>query len=133
MDTDGTCLLGNTGNRRFDLFAGLHDQVAELIDDNNDERHELMSFLRIQMAGDKFGIIFFNVTHVRFHQQFVTVVHFLTNRVKRHDNLRAVCNYSLIRIRQFRQVMTFQIRIDTELNHLRVDQHKLQFRRMLSI
>ena len=92
-----------------------------------------MPLLRIQMTGNKFGIIFLDITHMRFHKQFITVIHFLTNGVQRHNNFCTVRNYRFVRIRQFRQIMTFQIGIDTELHHLRVDHDELQFRRMLPV
>ena len=50
MDTHRTGLLGDTGDRGLNLFSGLHDQVAELVNDHHDKRHELMSLLRIQMS-----------------------------------------------------------------------------------
>ena len=133
VNTHGTRLLGDTGDRCFDLLACLHDQIAKLINDHHDERHELVSLLRIQMARDKLGIVFLDITHMRLHQQLIAIIHLLTYGIKCHDHLRAIGNHRLIRIGQLRQIVTLQFRIDTKLHHLGIHQDKLQFRRMLAI
>ncbi len=41
VDADGAGHLGDPGDRRFDIGAGDHHQIGELIDDRDDERHLL--------------------------------------------------------------------------------------------
>ena len=64
MNAHGTCQLGDTGDRQFHFFAGGHDQVAKLVDDYNDIRQITMPLLGVQMALDKFLVIFLDVMGV---------------------------------------------------------------------
>ena len=84
-----------------------------------------MAFFRIQMTAYKLSVVLLDITCMRLHQQIVAVIHFLTKRVQRLDHLRKIRNNSLIGIRQLGQIMTFYLRIDTKLYHLRVYQYEL--------
>ena len=81
MDTYRTGQLGNTGNRQFNLLAGSHDQVTELIDHHDDIRHKLVPLFRIQTTIDKLLVIFLYIAHMCHFQQVIAGVHLHTDRV----------------------------------------------------
>ena len=64
MDTHGTRFLGDTGNRCLDFLTGCHDQVAELVNDDNDIGQELMSLFRIQLPVDELLVVFLDLADV---------------------------------------------------------------------
>ena len=133
MNTDRTCQLRNTGNRKFHFLTGSHDQISELIDHHHDIRHKLMSFLRIEAAVDKLLIILLDITYMSHLQEVIACIHFHTNRIQRLHYLGHVRNNRFASIRKFGQKMVFNDGINAELHLLRVDQHKFQFSRMLLI
>ena len=133
VNTDSTCQLRNTGNRKFHFLTGSHNQISELVNNHYDIRHKLMPLFRIQTTVDKLLIIFSYITYMRHLQQVITGIHLYTNRVQGLHNLRYVCNNRFASIRKFGQEMIFNHRIDAEFYFLRVDQYKFQFCRMLLI
>ena len=64
MNAHGTCQLSDARDRELHFFAGGHDQVAKLVDDYNDIRQIAMTFLGVQMALDKFLVVFLDVMGV---------------------------------------------------------------------
>ena len=133
VDADSTRQLCNTGNRKFHFLTGSHNQISELVNHHYDIRHKLMSLFRIQTAVDKFLVIFSDITHMRHLQKVITGIHLHTNRVQGLHYFRYVRNNRFASIRKFGKEVIFNHRIDTEFHFLRIDQHKLQFCRMLLI
>lgn len=78
----GRAQLGNAGNRQFNLFAGSHNQVAKLVDDDDNIGHIAMALFGIELSGDEFGVILFDIAHSSLLQQFVTVIHLYAYRVE---------------------------------------------------
>src|SRR3712207_5577436 len=133
VNTHRTGQLSDARNRKFHLLAGSHDQVAELIDYDNDVRHEFMSFFRIQAAIDELLVVFSDVTHMSHFQQVIPSIHFHTNRIQRLHHFGHIRNDRFSLIGQFGKEMILNHRIDAELYLLGVDQHKLQLGRMLLV
>ena len=126
MDTHRTGQLGNTADRQFHLLAGCHNQVAELINDDDDVRQEAVTVLRIQLAVDKLRVIFLDVTASRVLQELVTVVHFHTQRVQRLHHLRHVGDDGILSVGQLGQEVTLNRRVDGKFHLLRVNNDELQ-------
>ena len=133
MDTDSTCQLGNTADRQFHFLAGSHDQVAELIDNDDDVRHEPVSLFRIQLAADELRIVFLDVTAACLAEQVVTGIHFHTERIEGLYHLGHVGDDGVFSVRQLGQEVTFNRRIDGEFHFLRVDDDELQFAGVLLV
>ena len=72
VNTDSTCQLRNTGNRKFHFLTGSHNQISELVNNHYDIRHKLMPLFRIQTTVDKLLIIFSDITYMRHLQQVIT-------------------------------------------------------------
>ena len=87
VDTYGTCLLGDTGDRQLNLLTGSHDQVTKLIDDHDDIRHILMSLLRIQLTGNELLVVVLDISLACCHQQLVAGIHLYTEALQRADYL----------------------------------------------
>ena len=64
MYTHGTRQLGDTCDGQFHILTGCHNQVTELVDDDYNIRHELMSLFRIQPAINELFVIFFDIAHM---------------------------------------------------------------------
>ena len=64
VDAYGTGQLCNTCNRQLYLLACRHNQVTELINDNDDIWHVLMSVLRIQLAVNELLVILLNIARL---------------------------------------------------------------------
>ena len=62
VDADSTSQLSNTCDRQFHLFACSHDEVAKLVDDDNDIRHVFMSISEAQFVVDVFLVILLDVS-----------------------------------------------------------------------
>ena len=78
VDTYGTCLLGDTGDRQLDLLTSRHDQVTILIDDHHDVRHIAMSLLGVEFALLELLVVVLDISLTGCHQQFVTGIHLHT-------------------------------------------------------
>ena len=134
MDTHGASLLGNTSDGQFYLLACRHDEVAVLVDNNNDVRHELMTLLRIELAGNELRVVFLDVAHVGILQQLITRIHLDTERLQGADDLRGIGDDGILELLgQGGKEVAVDSAIDAELHHLRVDEHNLQLGRMLLI
>ena len=128
MHTHSTRFLGDTGDRRLHLFACLHDEIAVLIDDDDDVRQELVmqavgyKFIWIKTTSYELVIIILQVAHTGIHQQFIPVLHLNDKRVKRVDHAVAVGDDDLFRIgvRHGSQVVFQQRFIRCKLHHLRI-------------
>ena len=63
VHTHGTSFLGDTCDRCLDLLAGLHDEIAVLVDDDDDIRQVLVveaavdEFLRVETACDELLVV----------------------------------------------------------------------------
>ena len=121
MDTYSTCQLGNTGNRQFYLFAGSHDQITELIDNNHNIRHKFMAFFGIQPTIDKLFVIFLYVPDMRHLEQIITSVHLHADRIQCLYHFSHIRYDSIFSIRQFSQKVMLDYGIYTELHLLRID------------
>ena len=84
-------------------LTGCHNQVTELIDDDDDVRHEAVSVLRIKLTGDELGIVLLDVSASGFPQQVVTGVHLNTEGVKRLHDLCHVGDDGILSVGQFRK------------------------------
>ena len=122
MDTYGTGQLGNTCDRQLDFLTSGHNQVAKLVDNNNDVWHKAVAVLRIELAVDEFLVVFLDVTHL------------LTQRVERANHLCDISDDGFcFVVRHFGQEMLLDARIDAEFYLLRVDEHNLQLGRVFLI
>ena len=92
-----------------------------------------MSFLRVQTAGNELLIIFLYITRRSLHQQFITIFHLDHQRVQGCHRIARLRHDRFIGIRQFRQIMAFDLRVNTKFHLLGVNHHELQFGRMLLI
>ena len=81
VDTHGACKLGDTSYRHLYLFARCHDQIAKLIDNNNDIWHVLMTFFGIQLVVNVHGVILLDVSNRSLLKHAVAVVHQRTKAV----------------------------------------------------
>ena len=133
MDTHRTGQLGDTADRQFHLLTGCHNQVTELINDDDDVRQEAVTVLRIQLAVDKLRVIFLDVTASRVLQELVTVVHFHTQRVQGLYYLRHVGDDGILPVGQLGQEVTLNRCIDGKFHLLRVDDDELQFTGVLLV
>ena len=77
VDADGTGQLGDTCDGQFHLLAGGHDEVAKLIDDDDDIRHVLMAVVGVQLTVDELLVVFLDVAGLGHLQQVVARVHLL--------------------------------------------------------
>ena len=68
MYAHGTRFLRKSGHRGFQLFAGGHEQVGKLINDDNDIWQETMSFVGTQAARSEEFVVFGNVAHAGFFE-----------------------------------------------------------------
>ena len=133
MNPDCTRLLSQPCNRILHLTPCSHQHISKLINQHNNKRKETMTLQRIQLPRKEFFIILFNRAHPRHGQEVITTLHLNQQRLKSIYNLLCISNNSLLTLRQLREEMVFQLLIERELNLLRVNQNKLQFRRMLCI
>ena len=134
VDTYGTCFLGDTGNRQLNLLTCRHNQITILIDDHHDIRHKAMTILRVEFTLLELLVIVFDVTLTGSHQQLVTGVHLHTKRIQGAYHLRGVGDNRTVHLfRKGCKEMTLDSLIDTELYHLRIDEHNLHLCRMLLI
>ena len=133
MYADCTCQLCDTCDRHLHLLACSHDKVAELVDDNHDVRHELVSVFRIESAVQELVVIFLYITRTGELQQVVAVVHECTQTLQCAYHLRNVGDDRFVVVVNLRHEVVGDRRVDAELHLLRVDEHQLQFVRMLLV
>ena len=86
VDTHRTCFLGNAYKRRFHLFAGGHDHIAELVDDTHDIGHILVFLLAVFVAlltqlAAPHVIVVGHGAHAHFLEHLVAVFHLLYQAV----------------------------------------------------
>ena len=130
---NGSRFLSQAHKRRFNLFARLHDKVAELIDDEHNIRHITVSVVRVELMLHKACIIVLDVALAGFFKQAVAVFHLSHKRVERWHHLLGIGDYGTVFFRQLCQIVMLELRIEAEFNHLWVDKHKLQFGRMFLV
>ena len=92
-----------------------------------------MSLFGIQAAVDKFLIILLDITHVCHLQEVITGIHLHTNRIQGLHHFGYIRDNRFATVGQLGEKMILDYRVDTEFNFFRVDQHELQFSRMLLI
>ena len=127
VHTYGTRQLRNTSNGEFDFLTCGHDEVTKFVNHHHDVRHVVMTVLGIELAGNKLGVVFLNVTHTRLLQKVVARIHFLTKTVERLNHLRHVGNDGVAIARHLCQEVIFDGRIDREFHLLGVHHHNLEF------
>ena len=81
VDARRTSKLRNAANGEFDLFANVHHEVGELVDDDDDIRHLFRPlvfgfFLIIELSAFNFFIVLRNIAHARLRHDFQTALHF---------------------------------------------------------
>ena len=130
---NGSRFLSQAHKRRFNLFARLHDKVAELIDDEHNIRHITVSVVRVELMLHKACIIVLDVALAGFFKQAVAVFHLSHKRVERWHHLLGIGDYGTVFFRQLCQIVMLELRIEAEFNHLWVDKHKLQLSRMFLV
>ena len=129
----GAGQLGDAGNGQFHLLACRHDEVAELVDDDNDVRHELVAVFRIELARLELGVVLLDVAHLGLFQQVVAVVHELAQALERLHHLCNVGDDGVVAVGYHGQEMLLDGCVDGELHLLGVDHDKLQFGRVLLV
>ena len=75
VNTHGARLLCDAGDGHFDLAPGGHNQVAELVDNNNDVRHVFVSLVWTEATIDELFVVVLDVAHMSPREQFIAVVH----------------------------------------------------------
>ena len=125
--------LGDSGDRQFHFFTGCHNEVAELVDNDNDIGHITVAFFGIELAGDEFGIVLFDIAHSGHLQQFISIVHFYTDRIECLYYFVRIGDNGFFAIGKFRQEMAFDDTVNTEFDFFGVYHHELQLRRVLFI
>ena len=141
VHTDRTGFLGDTRDRCLHLFAGLHDEVSILIDDDDDVRQVLVmeavsyQFVRIQATTNELIVVVFEVAHACVHEQSVAVLHLDDEGVEGVDHAIAIGDNHLlgIRIGLCCQVVLEQRLVRSKLYHLRVHHDEFEFRRVLLV
>ena len=78
-------------------------------------------------------IILLYIPHLRILKESITVLHLYTQRIKRSHHFLWVGDDGVLLIGKLGEVMAFKFSIQAELHLLRVDHHKLEFRRMFLI
>ena len=81
VDADGTGLLGDACDGELYLLAGSHDEVAVLVDDDDDVWHIAVAVLWIQTAFDELLVVVLDVSLASCHQQLVAGVHLDAERL----------------------------------------------------
>ena len=130
----GTGQLGDAGNGQLHLLAGGHNEVAELVDDHHDVRHELMAVVRIELTRLEFGVVLLDVAHLGLLQQVVAVVHELAEAFERLHHLGHIGDDGvLVVVGYLGQEMVLDGGIDGELHLFGVDHHEFQLGRMFLV
>ena len=131
MHAYGTRFLRDTRYRRLHLFARLHDEIAVLINDDDDIGQVLVvqavthEFIRVQTTFDELVVVVLQVTHTGIHEQLVAVLHLDDKRVERVNDAVTLGDDDLLRvgIRHGCQIMLKQRFVRRKLHHLRVHHH----------
>ena len=82
---------------------------------------------------DELVVILGNLAHLGRAQQIVAGVHFDAERVQRIDHLVRIGDDRVVLARHLGQKMALELRVERQLDLLRIDQHELQLRRMLFV
>ena len=128
VDADGTCQLGYAGDRHLHFLSGSKYQVAELVDDNDNVWHELMSVFRVQFMAEELLVILLYVSYSGCLQPVVTLVHEHAQAFQRlHDFLYIRDDRLVLVLFDSCHEWFCNRGIDTELNLLRVDKYNLEF------
>ena len=135
MHTDSTRFLRDTGDGGLDLLSCLHDEVAVLVDNDDDIGKELVveafchEFLGVEAALDELIVVVLEVAHSGIHEQFVAVLHLNDEGVEGVDDLVAVGDDDvfLLDLGHGGEVVTAECFVGCELNHLGVHEHEFQF------
>ena len=83
MYAHGTCQLCYSCYRHLYLLSRRHDKVSELIDDDDDVRHESMAFLRVEVMVEELFVIFLYVPDTSVLKHVVALVHKHTETLQR--------------------------------------------------
>ena len=134
VNTYGTSQLSDAGYGQLNLLTGSHNQIAELINDDHDIRHKVMSVFGVQLAVAELLVVFLQVAGAGFLQQVVAVVHLYAEALQRvHHFLYVGDNRLVVLVLDLCQEVIDYRRIDAELHLLRVNHHQLQLCRVLLI
>src|SRR5690606_23275046 len=107
--------------------------ICQFVDYQYDVWHEIMSLVRIKLPGNEFRIVLFQVSTTCILQEIVTVVHLDTERVERVDDLFGIRYDSLLRSGEFGEEVPLNLIEESQYYVLRIDQDKLQLRRVLFV
>ena len=132
MDADGAGFLRQTHHGSLDL-AGSHDQVGELIDDDDDIRQVTVAVMRIEPPGGEFLVVFGDIARPGLLTEFQTVVHLRTERVERIDRLAGIGDDRIVLRFHLGEEMPFDLGVEREFDHLGVDHHELQLRGVFAV
>ena len=146
VHSDGTRFLCETLNRPLDFLAGLHNEIAVLVDDDDEIRHiavvqdflgdhVLHGFLRIEDAGVEFLVVILDIAAVGIREQRITVLHFYDKGVEGVNDLLAIGDddVAIFLVGHRCHIVLEERFVNRELNHLRVHEHELKFCRVLLI
>ena len=100
MDTCGTCLLCQTGDRLLHLLAYGHHEVGELVHDQYDVGQELVPVDAAELPGAYLLVVLLDVAYrtPRILEQVVAVVHLHTEGVEGSDDTLHVGDDRLVGI-----------------------------------
>ena len=149
MDSRGTALLGQPDDGIGDapgLVLGLashssgHGEVSILVDNRNDVRQISMSFGRQEMTVAIFVVVKLDIVHRGLAQELVSLVHLDAEGLENVVSLSRLLDngvFSLLLLvgcgRKHCEIMMEEILVGIEFHHLRVNEDKLQLRRVLRI
>ena len=92
-----------------------------------------MSFLGIQASLYELAVVVLDVTLLGVAQKLVAVFHLLNKRVERSHHLARVGDDALFATCHAGEIVVVELRIEAELHHLGIDEHKLQLCRVLLV
>ena len=92
-----------------------------------------MSFLGIQASLYELAVVVLDVTLLGIAQKLVAVFHLLNKRVERSHHLARVGDDALFATCHAGEIVVVELRIEAELHHLGIDEHKLQLCRVLLV
>ena len=149
METCRPTLLSETHDGVTDILRTLtclgicttcHSEVSILVNDYNEIRKELMTFCREKMTILVFLVVQLDVVDPSSCEELVTFVHLNAERIEHLLSLLRLlddCVLPLILLacshRKNCKIVLKKSIIGCELHHLRVNEDKLEFRRMLGI
>ncbi len=124
----------------FGAETGRHGEVGELVDDHHKIWQILVPVCREKLAVLVFLVVVLELVHSGKAEQGVALVHLDTERIKHIGRIPCFLYDGVLRLlflrgrrRQDGEIVLEKPLVGRELDHLRVDEHEFQFRRMLGI